>query len=193
MQTRKEQKEQRYNEILNAALDLFIRKGYAATKIKDIADGVNMSVGLMFHYFESKENLYMELIKLGVEGPKLMLDEIREIDPIVFFETCAEQTLKYAGSSLFTAKMFLLMNNAYYNEGIPEKAREIALSINFYKETMPLIVRGQQEGTIREGDPFSLATSFWTALQGIIQAYALNEGLQLPEPEWIVDIIRRKR
>ena len=36
------QKEKRRKEILEAGLDLFIRKGYAATKIKDIADQVGM-------------------------------------------------------------------------------------------------------------------------------------------------------
>ena len=58
METRKEQKERRRQEIINAALELFVSKGYAATKITDIAKRVNMSIGLMFHYFESKEALY---------------------------------------------------------------------------------------------------------------------------------------
>lgn len=192
MQTRKEQKEQRYKDILTVALDLFIRKGYSATKVKDIADAVDMSVGLLFHYFESKERLYIELIKLGVEGPKYMMSQINEVDPLVFFETCAKQTLSYAKQSMFTAKMFILMSNAFYNEGIPEEAKEIASSIDFYKETLPVIIKGQQDGTIRQGDPLSLATTFWTALQGIIQVYALNEDIQLPKSEWIIDIIREK-
>lgn len=192
MQTRKEKKEQRYHDILNVALDLFIRKGYSATKIKDIADDVDMSVGLLFHYFESKERLYIELIKLGVAGPKQVLSGIDDINPLDFFETCAEQTLSYARSSMFTAKMFILMSNAFYNEGIPEEAKAIASSINFYKETMPVITKGQQNGTIRKGDPLSLATAFWTALQGVIQVYALNRDIELPQAEWIVDIIREK-
>lgn len=192
MQTRKEQKEQRYKDILTVALDLFIRKGYSATKVKDIADAVDMSVGLLFHYFESKERLYIELIKLGVAGPKQMLSEIEEVDPLVFFETCASQTLSYAKESMFTAKMFILMSDAFYNEGIPEEAKEIASSINFYIETAPIILRGQQEGTIRKGDPLSLSTTFWSTLQGVIQIYALNNELQLPKPEWIVDIVRAK-
>ena len=37
METRKEQKERRRQEIINAALELFVSKGYAATKITDIA------------------------------------------------------------------------------------------------------------------------------------------------------------
>ena len=55
---RQEQKEARRQEILYVALDLFVKKGYAATKITDIAEKASMSVGLLFHYFESKEKLY---------------------------------------------------------------------------------------------------------------------------------------
>ena len=43
METRKEQKEKRRQEIICAALELFVSKGYAATKVTDIAERVNMS------------------------------------------------------------------------------------------------------------------------------------------------------
>ena len=54
MVSRQEQRERRREEILRAALRLFVRKGYAGTKVGDIAEAVGMSTGLMFHYFESK-------------------------------------------------------------------------------------------------------------------------------------------
>lgn len=56
MGMREQQKEKRRKEILLAGLDLYIRRGYSATKIKDIADQVGMSTGLLFHYFETKKN-----------------------------------------------------------------------------------------------------------------------------------------
>lgn len=67
--TRNEQKEKRRQEILNSGLDLFIHKGFTATKISDIAKKAKMSVGLLFHYFKSKEHLYEELIKFAMSGP----------------------------------------------------------------------------------------------------------------------------
>ena len=45
------------------ALELVVTKGYYETKINDIAEGVKMSVGLLFHYFDSKEQLFYELVK----------------------------------------------------------------------------------------------------------------------------------
>lgn len=191
MTTRLEQKEKRREEILEAALDTFIRKGYAGTKISDISKKAKMSTGLMFHYFSSKEELYIELIKLGVFAPTQMLTSIpSELDPLMFFQICAEQTLNFAASSSFTAKMFVLMSSAYYMEDIPEQAKELAIGINFYEELAPLIEKGQKNGSIKQGNPKVLSMTFWTALQGVIEVHALNPTFELPKPEWILDIIK---
>lgn len=191
--SRAEQKEQRRNMILVAGLDQFIRRGYAATKIKDIAAAADMSVGLLFHYYESKEALFTELIRLGVLAPQEMLQGFGHPEPLAFFELCARQTLRYAAESPFTAKMFVLMSNACYSEGIPEKAREIATGSQVYQDMIPLIEAGQQNGTIRPGNPLSLSIAFWCAIQGTIQTYALNPEFPLPEPECFVDILRARR
>lgn len=193
MTTRLEQKEQRRGQILEAALDQFIRRGYAGAKIKDIADASQMSAGLLFHYFESKEALYTELIRLGVSGPEWMIGGIGQAEPLAFFERCADTVLRLAAQSLFTAKMFVLMGSAYYTEDIPEQARALAITTNFYRQMVPLVQAGQQSGTIRKGDPLALCMCFWTALQGCIGAYALDPTLPLPEAAWIVDIIRAQK
>ena len=79
--TRKEQKEQRRIDILYKGLELFVKRGYKNTKITDIANELNISVGLLFHYYKSKEDLYYELVRLGVEGTnKTNYDE--SINPI---------------------------------------------------------------------------------------------------------------
>ncbi|MDE6595979.1 MAG: TetR/AcrR family transcriptional regulator, partial [Oscillospiraceae bacterium] len=71
MSARDEQKEQRRQLIISKALELFAKKGYSDTKIGDIAKAADMSVGLMFHYFESKEQLYEELVKMGADGTNI--------------------------------------------------------------------------------------------------------------------------
>ena len=51
---------------------------------------------------------------------------------------------------------------------------------------------GQKNKTIRNGDPQALSIAFWSAICGIAANMALMPGAQCPEPEWIVDILRRK-
>src|SRR5690625_7817132 len=56
--TKRELKER---EILNAAEEVFSQYGYENTKMDDIAAKLGISKGLVYFYFNSKENLYMAL------------------------------------------------------------------------------------------------------------------------------------
>lgn len=189
METRKEQKEKRRQDILLAALNLFVSKGYAATKVTDIAKKVNMSTGLMFHYFKSKEDLYEELIKFGLEGTKYPAQQKCE-NAIDFFSNFATELFEYMRLQPMTAKMFVLMADAQRSEATPPHIREIAMQTNTIEQFVPIIEWGQQEGTIRKGNPLSLSNAFWCSIQGIAENYASNPQIDLPDPEWIVDIIK---
>ncbi len=192
METRKEQKERRKQEIIHAALELFVSKGYAATKITDIAKRANMSTGLMFHYFESKENLYEELIRMGLEGTTYPGGQKCE-HAIDFFVKFTEELFAYMKGQPIVAKLFVLMAEAGRSDATPEHIREIAMRVNVIEQFVPIIEWGQQEGTIREGDPLIISNAFWCSIQGIAERYAVNQDIELPEAEWIVDIVRRKR
>ncbi len=191
MGIRDEQKEKRRTDILLAALDLFIRKGYRATKIGDIARSVGMSTGLLFHYFASKELLYEELIKLGISGPMSTMNPAGR-EPLVFFEETARMLLKFIKTEPFMAKMFILMGQVYYNESCPPGIQKLLTGFDIYTPTAELIRQGQENGTLRAGNPVALALTFWSAIHGIAVQIALNPDLPCPDSEWIVDIIRRQ-
>lgn len=191
MSKREEQKQQRRTQILGTALDLFIRKGYTATKISDISQAVGMSVGLLFHYFSSKENLYEELIKIGMSGPESMMTQLNGLPPLTFFEQMCSQIFSAIVQEPFVAKMFVLMNQAFSSEATPEYIQKMIQKVNYYETSVPLMIAGQKERTIRDGDPLALSVAYWTAIQGAAEAVALY-GMPCPQSEWIVDIIRRK-
>ena len=191
MGTRDEQREKRRQEILEMALDLFIRKGYAATKISDIAQNVGMSVGLLFHYFDSKEKLYEELIRYGVSGPMNTMAPTDK-EPLKFFEDTAEQIFHYIHAQPFVAKMFVLMGQAFYNEAAPQGVKDLLQGLDIYTPTSMLMKKGQANGTIREGDPYALGIAYWCAIQGIAEQLAMYPDSPCPESDWIVDMIRRK-
>ncbi len=190
MGIREEQKDKRRNEILAAGLDLFIRRGYAATKISDIAEQVGMSTGLLFHYFESKEKLYEELIKNGVSGPMSIMDD-SGMEPIAFFDATAKRLFDFLKSQPVFAKYFVLMNQAYYNESAPQSVKNMLKDFDIFTPTSQLIKKGQETGSIREGNPYALAIAYWCAIQGIAEQMAVNPENPCPESEWIVDILRR--
>lgn len=191
MGIRDEQREKRRQEILDTALDLFIRKGYAATKISDIAKSAGMSVGLLFHYFESKEKLYENLIRYGVSGPMSTMAPTDK-EPLKFFEDTAKQIFHYIHEQPFIAKMFVLMNQAFFNEAAPKGVKDLLQGFDIYTPTSLLMKKGQINGTIRDGDPYALGIAYWCAIQGIAEQLAMNPELPCPESDWIVDMVRRK-
>ena len=191
METRKEQKERRKQEIIYAALELFVSKGYAATKVTDIADKVNMSTGLLFHYFDSKEKLYEELVRMGLQGTQYPTQQKCE-HAIDFFVQFTEQLFAYMRQQPVMAKMFVLMAEAQRSEGTPTHIRELAMQVDTIEQFVPIITWGQQEGAIREGDPRTLSNAFWCSIQGIAEQYAVNQEIDLPKAEWIVDIVRKR-
>lgn len=191
MPTRQEQKEQRRQEILYAALDLFVKRGYAATKIADIAKAASMSVGLLFHYFESKEKLYEELVKMGLQGTAYPGAQKCE-HAIDFFLQFAEQLFTYMRRQPYVAKMFVLMADAQRSEGTPEHIREIAMQVNTIEQFVPIVEWGQKEGSIKQGDALALSGAFWCSIQGIAEQYAAHPDMGLPDAQWIVDIVRAK-
>lgn len=61
-----EMRESRKEQIMNAALELFAREGYANCSIAQLARHAGISKGLMYNYFESKEALLVTIIEDGI-------------------------------------------------------------------------------------------------------------------------------
>ena len=54
-------------QILKAAMDLFVTKGYHATSIEDVAKQAQISKGLLYHYFKGKEDVLAALVDVRLE------------------------------------------------------------------------------------------------------------------------------
>ena len=61
--------EDRATEIARAALELFVTRGFAATKLEDVAKAASVSKGLPYLYFKNKEELFKAVITEAVGGP----------------------------------------------------------------------------------------------------------------------------
>jgi AcrR family transcriptional regulator len=59
-------KEARPQELLAAALDLFVERGFAATRLDDVAKAAGVSKGTLYLYFSSKEDLFKSVVEESV-------------------------------------------------------------------------------------------------------------------------------
>jgi AcrR family transcriptional regulator len=66
----------RQDEVLQAAIEVFHRKGYAAASIQDVADSVGVLKGSLYHYIDSKEDLLARIFEGSDEQSFAMMGAI---------------------------------------------------------------------------------------------------------------------
>jgi TetR/AcrR family transcriptional regulator len=65
---RERRKDARPGELLNAALELFVEKGFAATRAEEVATRAGVSKGTLFLYFGTKEELFKAVVRENISG-----------------------------------------------------------------------------------------------------------------------------
>jgi AcrR family transcriptional regulator len=82
-------KDARPAELANAALELFVERGFSATRLEDVAARAGVSKGTLYLYFDSKEDLFRAVIR-GAIAPAIEDAEKMLTAP----DTPAEQLLR---------------------------------------------------------------------------------------------------
>lgn len=78
MRRTKEGAEITKQNILECGLEVFSRKGYAATRVEDIAKQANVTTGAIYHHFGGKSDLYIALVKKGDARANQLAQQIVE-------------------------------------------------------------------------------------------------------------------
>ncbi|MGH7059915.1 MAG: TetR/AcrR family transcriptional regulator [Stellaceae bacterium] len=72
--------DERRKAIVQAAVPLFAKKGFAGTTTKELAEAAGISEALLFRHFPSKKHLYGEILALGCEGDPA-LEKLATLEP----------------------------------------------------------------------------------------------------------------
>ncbi|OPX86805.1 MAG: HTH-type transcriptional repressor KstR2 [Pelotomaculum sp. PtaB.Bin104] len=196
-QQNKKMREDRKEQIQAEALHQFATKGLFATKIKDIADGVGMAQGLIYHYYNSKEDIYVELIKEALDKMNaaiLMLMEM-PVPPHEKIIMAIKQMLYTIENSDDFTQTCRLIAQATNSTAIPEGARKLIEEKRDlpYQEMAKIIAAGQKEGTIIDADPKELALVFWTSLNGLaIYKATRQDHTAMPDPRILINIFLKE-
>lgn len=120
-------REERKKQIQSAALRLFATKGLFATKIKDIAEAVGIAQGLIYHYYKSKEDIYVELIKDALNKMNEAVFSLKKMPqpPHVKIRTALEELLHVIENSEDFIQTCRLIAQASNSTAIPESAKKL--------------------------------------------------------------------
>lgn len=179
-------KDERREKIIKAATCVFARKGPGATKISDIAEAADMSLGLIYHYFNSKDELFSFLVHRAVTGALEVLDMVLD-QPLSAWEKLEAITGLILKGLEEDPQTFTLVGRAMANEATsPEVLEAIKHQSDRYAVALrELLVQGQADGTVVKGDLEDLMKLYFLCLQGLaveLTAYShLNPRMIKPE------------
>ncbi len=71
-------KDARPGELAAAALELFVERGFAATRLDDVAKRAGVSKGTLYLYFDSKDDLFKAVIREGYVAPIAEAEQLLE-------------------------------------------------------------------------------------------------------------------
>jgi len=128
---RRRRKEARPQELTAAALALFVEKGFAATRLDEVAARAGVSKGTLYLYFDSKDALFKAVIQEGVvpaiAAGEALLEE--HDDPVVLLRAILFGWWERIGSTELGGVVKLMMSEArnfpevaaYYDEAVIQR------------------------------------------------------------------------
>ncbi|MFN3598678.1 MAG: TetR/AcrR family transcriptional regulator [Aquificaceae bacterium] len=173
---RKALKEQKRLEIIRASCKLFAEKGYYNTTIPDIAQVVGMSVGNIYNYFESKEELAKEIMMTVSDWVGEKLRRIEEMDiPYrekikLFVKSFFEIAIEEPELINYFLKVFLV-NREIFSDG----CEGFVCVASVITEVMVFLTNGIEKGELRNQSFYPAFTTIMGPLGGMV--FLHNEGL----------------
>jgi AcrR family transcriptional regulator len=167
--------------LLEAAERVFSEKGYHATSIRDIAREAGFSVGGVYQFFTSKDELYLRVVENQWEYFFRLLDEARQAEG-------ARAELEALTAAMFRTfeerqgffRMFLSERGRMTAAFSGQVAERVGAHTRRLREQLVDLMRqGIQERTLRTGDPGMLASAYLGMVHNCVFE-ALSSGAHRP-------------
>ena len=180
---RQEEKEQRRQDIIDAAEAVFARKSVEKATMADVAKEARLSRGLIYFYFKDKDALYLAIMVRATQtlykafdkaaaGRENGLEKIKAIGK-------AYVRFHYEMPNYFDA-MADFESRTITPEDMSEGERDCLFEGRKVLELMASVIgEGVEDGSIRSdlGNPMSAAISLWGFTHGMIQVFAKKESM----------------
>jgi AcrR family transcriptional regulator len=170
--------DQRREQMLHAALEVISARGYADTRIADVAERAGVSPALVIYYFKTKDQLLTEAIRhyednfyaVGQARLAQLTSAAERLEEFVAMSCLSEADPEPTSSWQlwldFWAQAARNAEVASVRQKSDERWRDVIAS---------LVREGQEAGEFREVDAFRFALYLSTLLDGLTIQIALND------------------
>ena len=182
MSPRPDVSEERKGQIMNAAEEVFMQKGFDNARMDDIAEETGLSKGTLYLYYKSKNDLIIAILD------RIFQREFRAFENIDLSNVSATETM-----GLFTdtvandIKIFLrLMPIAYEFLALAFRNKSVQgvlkIYVNRYMNILiPIIQKGIDSGEFRSVDAHEVAIASGAIMEGTMLIWVYDKSLVDPE------------
>jgi len=179
--TKKKSREKRIDDIINAAIDIFLEKGYENTTVEEIAKKAGVSKGGLYHYFKSKEMILImanQKISENIEKMMITAGEFTSIKEGILFYI--EKYLRYwLEHPKETSFLFLSVSKILDNHDLLKYYQEFTL--DYMKSFEDAFAMGVESGEFIPHNVKTSAVTLVAAMDGILGYMILDERLLLDD------------
>ena len=194
-QRRAREKARRQQEILEAAKEVFFRKGIHRATVDDVAAQAEVSKGTVYLYFQSKESILAHLL---LEGLSILLSQLEAAyapqEPLSAEEhlrQLVEAYWQFAQTHPNYFRLLLALDRGRFRERVSaEVYQEILTESSRGLELVANAIRqGTEEGLFIADDPLLAAGVLWGALNGTLDLMAnpVRQEMIPAEPKAVFD------
>lgn len=170
---RERQKAETRQSILDAARELFVTEGVEATTMRAIAAKIGYTPTAIYHHFQDKDALLVELCMADMRSLGQSLHKIGRIeDPV---DRLRRMGLAYADFAIANPSQyrFMFMTPLTHSVLGPDGKRAVAPDEDAYQFLLSTVSEGIDSGQYRPemSDPHELAQMMWGGIHGIISLW----------------------
>jgi AcrR family transcriptional regulator len=174
----------RKGQILEATKKLILQKGYSNVSIKDIAVEMDMSPGILYHYFESKEVIFFEVLKQSFfSAPyRKVMETVTPLQNfpekmIAYIDTVNESILE---DIEFYILVVIYMSQVAYSPEIAELLQRFIRNLRLFVEEM--LELAVEQGFITKATAQNLPELMMSMYMGLVLQYIADpEGIDLKQ------------
>lgn len=172
-------------KIKTSATQLFAQRGFAATNVQEIADLSEISIGLLYKYYKTKDELFGELVGNALAGIENLVEYFSDFSEprktfMNFINLIYQDMIK---DDEFSNLLILMTQAAFANSAIVTQDEITELDVKVLTAMSNLIARGQECGDFCEGDTYAMATQFFATIQGLaIMKITMHGKFCMPSP-----------
>jgi AcrR family transcriptional regulator len=180
-------------KITKAALEVFAGYGYHGATMAHIMQVSGLSKGLVYHYFPSKEKIFLHLIDTALEISKNIWEDAFASPGTAWekIEKLSENVVRIAFTDESSLYSLIMVQAATQGKSIPGLMEHIYQRLTFYNGLLPLIIEAQKSGEAAPGDPGLLMIAYVSLVQGLV-LFSLddNEMKKIITPEILTKVLR---